>query len=151
MVRSRLDELRMFSKITRTEVLKFRESVSLYEGLEFETFEEARLTYAKRKDLPASAFCGPDRSYPAYDVKRIRAGLQRLSQFGGKLPKATRAKIYRCLRGRAKKKGVEHDAKNYKWKSDGSPNPKYRKKIQEAVVWFEKKKAHLFKKECNTC
>jgi len=144
----------MLSKITRAEVLQFQESVSLYEGLEFETFEEARLTYAKRKDLPTSAFCGPDRSYPAQDAKRISAGLQRLSQFGGKLSKATRAKIYRCLRGRAKKKGVEHDAKNYKWKSDGSPNPKHRKKVQEAVAWFEKKKAYLFNKrieECDTC
>lgn len=136
--------------VTRPEVERFIESVKLYEGLEFVTFEEAKLTYARRQKLPASAFCGPDRSYPAHDAKHVRNAFARLATFGGKLPKATRAKIYRCLRSRAKKYGIEHDAKNYKWKASGDPNPVRKKRVQETVEWFEKRHADIFTK-CKEC
>jgi hypothetical protein len=74
-----------------------------YEGL---TIEEAKLTYAERKDLPTSAFCGPDRSYPAHDAKHVRNALARLVQAKG-MSSAVKAKIMACLRRRAKKFGVE--------------------------------------------
>lgn len=74
-----------------------------YEGL---TIEEAKLTYAERKDLPTSAFCGPDRSYPAHDAKHVRNALTRLAQAKGMSP-AVKAKIMACLRRRAKKFGIE--------------------------------------------
>jgi hypothetical protein len=83
-----------------------------YEGL---NVQEAKLSYAERKDLPNSAFCGPDRTYPAQDSAHVRNGLARLATFGGRLPEAIRKKIYLCLVRRAKKFGVEHDPKNYKW------------------------------------
>ena len=154
MLKSRYEQLKMLAKITNAQVKKFMETVEFYEGREFETFEEAKLTYARREKLPAKAFCGPDKSYPAHDAKRVRNGFVRLAQFGGKLPKATRAKIYRCLRKRAKKYKIEHDAKNYKWKSDGSPNPAYRKKVRETVEWFNRKHKDIFTKkedDCDTC
>lgn len=83
-----------------------------YEGL---TVQEAALSYAARQNLPASAFCGPEKSYPAHDARRVRAGLQRLSQFGKKMPKAMAMKIYRCLRKRAKKFDIEVDEDKFAW------------------------------------
>lgn len=94
--------------------------ISKYKGIEFEetvvvtimayegyTFEEAVLTYQARKDLPASAFCGPDKSYPAHDAAHVKNGLARLSQFGHRLNAAVRARIHACLVRRAKRFGVE--------------------------------------------
>jgi len=75
--------------------------------LEGYNFEEAKLTYARRQKLPSSAFCGPKRSYPAHDAAHVRNALARLSQFGGKLKPAVRARILGCLKRRAKRFGVE--------------------------------------------
>ena len=83
---------------------KSTEYIHKYEGLEV---EEAQLTYKQREKLPSTAFCGPNRSYPAHDKKHIKAGLQRLSQFWGKLPPTTRESLFRCLKRRAKKAGIE--------------------------------------------
>lgn len=75
--------------------------------LEGFTINEAKLTYAERQRLPDSAFCGPNKSYPAHDANHVRAGLQRLSQFGGKMSSSVRSKIHACLVTRAKKYGIE--------------------------------------------
>jgi len=75
--------------------------------LEGYSFEEAKLTYARRQKLPSGAFCGPKRSYPAHDAAHVRNALARLSQFGGKLKPAVRARILGCLKRRAKRFGVE--------------------------------------------
>ena len=90
----------------------FVKTIADYEGMEI---QEAKLSYASRQNLPASAFCGPDRSYPAQDAVHVRNGFARLSTFGARLPEPIRKKIYRCLVRRAKKFGVEHDPKTYKW------------------------------------
>jgi len=89
------------------EAINYYLVVSELQRIEGYTVEEAQLTYQKRKDLPASAFCGPGRSYPAHDAAHVRSGLQRLSQFGGRLPPKTRARILSCLKSRAKKYGIE--------------------------------------------
>ena len=89
------------------------EGYLLIAEIEGMTIEEAKLTYAERKDLPKSAFCGPDRSYPAQDAKHVRAGLQRLSQFWAKIAPAVRKKILGCLLKRAKRFGVEADIKKF--------------------------------------
>ena len=75
--------------------------------IEFMTIQEAKLSYAERQKLPKSAFCGPNRSYPAYDAAHVRAGLQRISQFGSTMKPAVKARIEGCLRSRAKKFGIE--------------------------------------------
>lgn len=77
------------------------QTISELEGL---TVEEAKLSYAERKDLPSTAFCGPDKSYPAYDARHVRNALARLHFV--KSP-AIRAKIMACLRRRAKKFGID--------------------------------------------
>lgn len=84
--------------------------IAEYEGM---SVEEAKLSYATRKDLPSSAFCGPDRTYPAHDAAHVRAGIQRLSQFGSKLAPAVKKKILGCLLRRAKRFGVEIDKSKF--------------------------------------
>lgn len=75
--------------------------------LEGYEFEEAKLTYAKRQKLPDTAFCGPNRTYPAHDAAHVRNALARLSQFGGRLKPAVRKSILACLKSRAKRYNVE--------------------------------------------
>jgi hypothetical protein len=75
--------------------------------LEFVTIQEAKLSYAERENLPKEAFCGPNRSYPSHDTAHVRAGLQRISQFGKKMKPAVKARIEGCLKARAKKFGIE--------------------------------------------
>jgi hypothetical protein len=73
-----------------------------FEGL---SIQEAKLTYAERERLPDSAFCGPNRSFPAHDAAHVRNGLARLAQ--SKLSSSAKSKIHACLAARAKKYGVE--------------------------------------------
>jgi hypothetical protein len=80
------------------------EVIAEYEGL---TIQEAKLSYAARQKLPATAFCGPNKSYPAHDAAHVRNGLSRLSQFGHRLKPAVRARIHSCLMSRAKRFGVK--------------------------------------------
>jgi len=86
--------------------------IAEYEGL---PIQEAKLTYAARQRLPATAFCGPEKSYPAHDAKRVRNGFSRLGTFGKRLPRAVALKIYRCLVRRAKKYKIEHDPRKFSW------------------------------------
>jgi len=75
-----------------------------YEGIV--DVQEAKLTYAERKKLSPTSFCGPNRSYPAHDAAHVRNGLAKLSQFGSRLKPAVRARISACLHSRAKRFGV---------------------------------------------
>jgi hypothetical protein len=86
------------------ETIENQEWYSIYEG-ENVTIEEAKLSYAERKNLPQTAFCGPDRSFPAHDAAHVRNGLARLKR--SKFSSAIKAKILACLRRRAKKYGIE--------------------------------------------
>ena len=64
-------------------MVKFDETIlKAMVELEGFSFEEAKLTYAKRQALPNSAFCGPKRTYPAHDKAHVRNAFARLSQFG---------------------------------------------------------------------
>lgn len=75
--------------------------------LEGFTFEEAKLTYAKREKLPASSFCGPNRTYPTHDAAHVRNALARLGTFGHKLKPVVRSRILACVKRRAKQFNVE--------------------------------------------
>jgi len=81
------------------------EYICEYEGL---TIQEAKLTYAARQKLPDSAFCGPNRTYPAHDAAHVRNAFVRLATFGKRLKPAVRERIHGCLMKRAKRFGVEH-------------------------------------------
>ena len=71
------------------------------------SLSDAVLTTKARKKLPDSAFCGPNRSYPAHDASHVRNGLARLAQFGGRYSPAVRARIKACLLRRAKRFGIK--------------------------------------------
>jgi len=75
--------------------------------LKKEDLAEAKLSTKQRKALPDSAFCGPNRSYPAHDAAHVRNGLARLSQYRKRMPASTYKKVLACLRNKAKKLGVK--------------------------------------------
>lgn len=63
----------------------------------------AKLTAKKRNALPASAFAGPDRSYPVNDKAHARNAKARASQFASPSLKAkVDAKANRVLKGKGK-------------------------------------------------
>lgn len=126
--------------------MKFDESVlKAMVELEGYTFEEAKLTYAQREKLPESAFCGPNRTYPAHDAAHVRNGLARLGTFGKRLSPATRASILRCLKSRAKRYGIEVgetiEGKIVLAKFDDElpkeTRDKWLKEIEETRQWYE--------------
>lgn len=107
--------------------VKSVETIMEYEGL---TFEEAVLSYKARQKLPASAFCGPDRSYPCQDAAHVRSAFQRLSQFGRKMSPALRKRIHSCIMRKAKKFGVKHKGC---WICGGK---KFKETVDETIEWF---------------
>ena len=123
----------------------FIDALVEYEGY---TFEEAKLTYAAREKLPTSAFCGPNRTYPAHDAAHVRNALARLGTFGHRLKSVVRARIITCLKRRAKQYGIEVsetiEGKLVLAKFDDSIPEKDRKRmlleIEETVKFYTKKK-----------
>jgi hypothetical protein len=80
------------------------ELIAEFEGM---SIQEAKLEYSERQKLPASAFCGPNKTYPAQDVINVKKSLTKLSQFGNKLLPAVKSRIEEGLRIRAKRFGIE--------------------------------------------
>jgi hypothetical protein len=123
----------------------FIDALVEYEGY---TFEEAKLAYAARQELPASAFCGPNRSYPAHDAAHVRNALSRLGTYGHKLKPAVRSRILTCLKRRAKQYEIDvaetMEGKVCLAKFDETIPEKVRKQmlleIEETVNFYFKKK-----------
>lgn len=125
--------------------IKFNETIlNAMVELEGFTFEEAKLSYAQREKLPDSAFCGPNRTYPAHDAAHVRNALARLGTFGGRVKAGVRARLLACLKTRAKRFGIEINETvegRYclaKW-DETIPieeRNKTLKVIQETVQWF---------------
>lgn len=115
--------------------------------LEGFSFEEAKLTYAKREGLPASAFCGPNRTYPAHDAAHVRNALARLGTFGHRVKPVARSRIIACVKRRAKQYGIEvsetAEGKYVLAKFDETIPIEVRKKmlleIEETVGFYTKK------------
>jgi len=63
---------------------------------------DKKLTTKKRKSLPDSAFCGPNRSFPAHDCSHIKTGLSMLGRYKGP---GSKEKIRACLYRKARSKG----------------------------------------------
>jgi len=99
---------------------------------EWEGFEvsEARLQYQQRKQLPDSAFCGLNRTYPSYDTIPVSESISKLSQFGHRLRPEARSRIHECLVRKAKAFNVEHG---------GCWICRPQKSVSEALSWLERK------------
>lgn len=69
--------------------------------------EDAKLSSKKRKELPDSAFCGPNRSFPTHDCAHVRAAARLLSR--AKLSSSQKAKVRACISRKNKSQscGVE--------------------------------------------
>ena len=79
--------------------------------------EESVLSYQARKKLPASAFCGPNRTYPAQDAAHARNCLARASQNKARLG-ANYSKVVACCRRKLKKFGgtpTEETVPSIRW------------------------------------
>jgi hypothetical protein len=61
--------------------------------------EDGQLTAEKRKELPDSAFCGPERSFPIPDCAHITAAKRLIGRYKGS--DATKAKIMACVNKKA--------------------------------------------------
>lgn len=109
------------------------ETIAWVEGL---SIEEAALSFAQRKDLPKTVFCGPDCSYPAHDAKEVRAGFKKLAQIGKKLPKGVALSIYLRLKKRAEKFQIKHNTISFEWLIGG-------KSVEESVAEAEKEDEKL--------
>lgn len=86
--------------------LAFEDGAAEIEGVEKGRIPaDAKLTTKKRKALPDSVFCGPNRSFPVHDAAHVRNALARLPQshYGS----STKAKILACIKRAAKKHGVD--------------------------------------------
>lgn len=65
--------------------------------------EDAQLTAEQRKELPDSAFCGPDRSFPVNDCAHVEAA--RKLVFRSKLSGDAKGKVLACVNKKAAKMG----------------------------------------------
>jgi hypothetical protein len=68
---------------------------------------EAKLSTAARKKLPDSAFCGPNRSFPAHDKAHVTAGLRLLGR--ATLSSAEKSRVRACLIRKGKALGMTFD------------------------------------------
>lgn len=67
--------------------------------------DEKPLTSKDRNKLPETAFCGPDRSFPANDKSHVQNGLARLA--GSKLSSSQKASVKACLIRKGKAMGMK--------------------------------------------
>jgi len=109
------------------------ETIAWVEGL---SIEEAALNFAQRKDFPKTAFCGPDRSYPAHDGKEVRDGFKKLAQIGKKLPRGVALSIYLRLVKKAEKFKIGYSTTLFEWLVG-------EKSVEESVVEAEKEDEKL--------
>jgi hypothetical protein len=62
--------------------------------------EDAQLSTEKRNELPDSAFCGPDRSFPVHDCAHVTAARRLIGR--SKLSEDAKAKVLSCVNKKAK-------------------------------------------------
>jgi hypothetical protein len=83
-----------------------------------------KLTTKDRKRLPASAYCGPGRSFPCNDCSHVGAAKAFLGR--SKFSEATKKKIAACINRKAKALGCSGDKKaKANTESDGDFFPKF--------------------------
>ncbi len=111
-------------------MLSPEEIIKTYQDFEGMSVSESKLSYKARENLPDSAFCGPNRSYPTQDAKHVGNAFARLSQFGHRMSPALRERIHGCISRKAKAMGVEHE---------GCWICHSKKSVSEAVEWINRK------------
>ncbi|TET74749.1 MAG: hypothetical protein E3J43_09390 [Candidatus Heimdallarchaeota archaeon] len=106
--------------------------------LEVLSFEEAKLIFEQRQDLPLTAFCGPSCSYPSHDVECIRESFSRLM----KHKPVGWEKIAKCIQEKADRFEINlgfHEA-----------SEEDKEKIKKITDWYFKK-IQKKEEECEEC
>jgi ribosomal protein L17 len=75
---------------------------------EVKDFLDAKLSSKKRKGLPSSSFCGPDRSFPVNDCAHYTAALRLLSRYKGP---GSKSSIRACITRKGKRLGCDSASK----------------------------------------
>lgn len=75
---------------------------------EREAFLDAKLSSKKRKSLPDSAFCGPNRSFPVNDCAHYTAALRLLNRYKGS---GSKSSIRACVERKGKRLGCTNNKK----------------------------------------
>jgi len=71
-----------------------------------QTLVEAKKFIRIRTRLPASAFCGPNRTMPCHDAEHVKRSLRTLALHKGNYQAAVYVKMLHCVIRRAKKFNV---------------------------------------------
>jgi len=74
-----------------------------------ELSEDAKLSTQKRKSLPSSSFCGPNRSFPVPDCAHVTAARRLIGRFKGP---GNKSKILACVARKAKALGCPGSSNN---------------------------------------
>lgn len=90
---------------------------------------DKKLTTESRNKLPDTAFCGPDRSFPAHDESHVRNGLSQLPK--AKLSSSQKAKVRACLIRKGKKYGVGTN-------NNGDSAMELEKELRDTITKLEK-------------
>jgi hypothetical protein len=79
------------------------------EDPELQKEQDAKLTTEKRKALPGSSFCGPNRSFPVNDCAHYTAAKRLLGRYKGP---GSKSSILSCVEGKGKKLGCSGTKKD---------------------------------------
>jgi hypothetical protein len=78
--------------------------------------EDASLSVGKRNDLPESAFCGPDRSFPVHDCAHVTAAKRLIGR--SKLSDTQKKKVLDCVEKKAKNMNCDASEETLKLRSE---------------------------------
>ena len=87
----------------------FKDGEFTLEQLGVEDLEDAKLSTEKRKKLPKSAFCGPNRSFPANDCAHVTAARRLIGKYKGE---GSKDSIMKCVDRKAKLLGCDTKKKD---------------------------------------
>ena len=89
--------------------LKMAEEYDAYLEEEGVIPEDKKLSTEKRKKLPDSAFCGPNRSFPVPDCAHVTAARRLIGRYKGP---GDKNKILACVNRKAKSMGCDKNKKD---------------------------------------
>jgi len=103
------DEETFYNEVWDEVLAAFKDGEFTLEQLGVEKIEEAKLSSDKRKKLPKSSFCGPNKSFPVPDCAHVTAARRLIGRYKGPGDKST---ILACVSRKAKAMGCESKKKD---------------------------------------
>lgn len=91
------DADRFYDEVVKPEIMAICEEFGM-------NIEDAELSSEKRKSLPDSAFCGPNRSFPVHDCAHVTAARRLLGRYKGE---GSKSKIKACIERKARQMGCD--------------------------------------------